>query len=69
LQTYNWGEKAERRFAMPHYVYVCGDCRKEFTAVLHIADLDTAHLKCPYCGSEKIEPQVTEFAPVTSKKS
>jgi len=54
---------------MPHYVYVCLDCDQEFTEVLHIADLDTVHLKCPHCGSEKVQQQIAEFAAVTSKKS
>jgi putative FmdB family regulatory protein len=54
---------------MPHYVYHCLDCEKEFTEILHISDLNTIQLKCPHCGSEKVEQQVAAFAAVTSKKS
>jgi putative FmdB family regulatory protein len=54
---------------MPYYVYVCLDCHKEFTKVLHIADLTTVRLQCPLCGSDKVEQQVAAFAAVTSKKS
>jgi putative FmdB family regulatory protein len=61
--------RGQKEFCMPHYVYVCLDCHKEFTKVLHIADLTTVRLQCPYCGSERVEQQVAEFAAVTSKKS
>jgi len=54
---------------MPHYVYVCLDCEKEFIENLHIADLNTIELKCPHCGSKKVEQQAAAFAAVTSKKS
>jgi len=54
---------------MPHYVYICLDCHKEFTKVLHIGELTTVRLQCPHCGSEKVEQQVAEFAAITSKKS
>ena len=54
---------------MPHYVFLCQDCHKEFTEVLHIADLPTYKAKCPHCGSEKVQQQAAAFAAVTSKKS
>jgi len=54
---------------MPHYVFTCLACEKEFTETLHIADLSTIHLKCPHCGSSKVEQKVAEFAAITTKKS
>jgi putative FmdB family regulatory protein len=54
---------------MPHYLFLCQDCRKEFTEILHISELGTTKVKCPQCGSEKVEQQVAAFAAVTSKKS
>lgn len=54
---------------MPHYVFFCQSCNKEFTQVLHISELDKGVVKCPHCGSEKVQQQVAEFTAVTSKKS
>ncbi|MBZ5624206.1 MAG: zinc ribbon domain-containing protein [Acidobacteriia bacterium] len=54
---------------MPHYVFVCQDCHKDFTEVLHISELSTTRVKCPHCGSEHVEQQYAEFSAVTAKKS
>ncbi len=54
---------------MPQYVFVCQDCKKEFTLFLHIADLEKGGLKCPHCGSANVEQEVAAFSAVTSKKS
>ena len=54
---------------MPHYIFSCQACRKEFTQVLHISELEKGGIKCPQCGSEKVEQQVAAFSAVTSKKS
>jgi putative FmdB family regulatory protein len=54
---------------MPHYLFVCQDCRKEFTQVLHIADLDKTEVVCPHCGSKQVKQEVAAFSAVTSKKS
>ncbi len=54
---------------MPHYVFLCEDCHKEFTEVLHIADRDSAVVVCPHCGSKRVTQEVAAFAAVTSKKS
>lgn len=54
---------------MPYYVFVCLDCKQEFTENLRIADLGKGGIKCPQCGGEKTEQQVTAFAAVTSRKS
>ena len=54
---------------MPHYLFACQDCQKEFTQVLHIADLDKTEVVCPHCGSKHVSQQVAAFSAVTSKKS
>ena len=54
---------------MPHYVFVCEDCNKEFTVILHISELEKGGVKCPACGSEKVTQEMAAFSAVTSKKS
>jgi len=54
---------------MPHYVYRCLDCDKEFTQVLHIADLEKTTVVCPHCGGTRVSQQVAAFSAVTSRKS
>jgi putative FmdB family regulatory protein len=54
---------------MPHYVFICQECNKEFTQILHIADLEKGGVVCPECGSKRVIQEVVEFAAVTSKKS
>jgi len=54
---------------MPHYVFVCEDCNKEFTVILHISELEKGGVKCPACGSEKVKQGLAAFSAVTSKKS
>ena len=54
---------------MPYYVFVCKDCRKEFTEVLHMADLSAHQAKCPSCGSTQVEQKAAAFTAVTAKKS
>ncbi len=54
---------------MPHYIFVCQDCGKEFEKVLHIDELNKTPVRCPACDSAKIEQTVGGFSAVTSKKS
>lgn len=54
---------------MPHYVFLCEGCEKEFTQILHIADLEKGGIACPHCGSKRITQTVAAFSAVTSKKS
>jgi putative FmdB family regulatory protein len=54
---------------MPYYMFECLDCGKDFTEILHIADLSAYQPKCPFCGSTHVEQQVAPFSAVTSKKS
>lgn len=55
--------------AMPQYVFLCEDCRKEFTQLMHMDELGKVGVKCPHCGSERVKQAVAAFAAVTSKKS
>jgi len=61
------GVKEER--TMPHYVFLCQDCSKEFTQILHIADLAKGGVVCPHCGGKRVTQKVAAFSAVTSKKS
>ncbi len=54
---------------MPHYVFRCLDCNKEFTLILRIADLEKINVVCPHCGGKRVTQEVAEFTAVTSKKS
>lgn len=54
---------------MPHYEYRCQACKKKFTLVLSVADHDKGKIKCPKCGSAKVEQQWAAFFATTSKKS
>ncbi|HUJ20088.1 MAG TPA: FmdB family zinc ribbon protein [Bryobacteraceae bacterium] len=54
---------------MPHYIFLCEACKKEFTIIIHISELDKGGLKCPECGSDKVRQKVAAFSAVTSKKS
>lgn len=54
---------------MPQYEFFCADCNKEFTQILHIADLEAGRVICPHCGGRRVTQEVTTFSAVTSKKS
>jgi len=54
---------------MPAYDYLCKDCQKTFERVLTLHEHDSETMRCPKCGSKKIEQQAASFYAVTSKKS
>jgi putative FmdB family regulatory protein len=54
---------------MPTYDYTCLECKKEFSVTLSIKEHDDEKVKCPECGSEKIEQLFRSFFAKTSKKS
>ena len=54
---------------MSEYMFHCEDCDKEFTRNLHISERDRGTVKCPQCGSERVQQLVTAFSAVTQKKS
>ena len=54
---------------VPHYEYLCSACSKKFSIVLTLAEHEKAQVKCPKCGSAKVEQQWAAFYATTSKKS
>jgi putative FmdB family regulatory protein len=54
---------------MSQYVFLCQDCKKEFTQTLHIADLEKGAVVCPLCGSKRVTQVLAGFSAVTSRKS
>ena len=54
---------------MPYYEYLCQACKKKFFLPLTVAEHDRARVKCPKCGSVKLEQQWAAFYATTSKKS
>jgi putative regulatory protein, FmdB family len=54
---------------MPQYSFVCQDCKKTLTLFMHIADLEKGGIKCPECGSTRVEQKLEPFFANTSKKS
>jgi len=51
------------------YVFLCQDCNKEFTRILHMADVEKEGVECPHCGSKRVIQAVAAFTAVTSRKS
>ncbi len=54
---------------MPDYQYLCLNCKKKFSVVLTLAEYEKGRVKCPKCGSQKVEQQWAASYVVTSKKS
>jgi len=54
---------------MPQYDYACTDCDHHFTVILTLDEHEHEKVKCPKCGSRKVEQLVSAFFAVTSKKS
>jgi putative FmdB family regulatory protein len=61
--------RCKEEATMPHYVFRCQDCNKQFTEILRIADLEKGSVVCPHCGGKRVTQEVTGFSAVTSKKS
>jgi len=60
---------SRRTPTMPQYAFLCKDCYKEFTQILHIADIGKGLVQCPHCGGKRVTQEVAVFSAVTSKKS
>ena len=54
---------------MPQYEFLCQACNKKFSVVLTLSEFEKGKVKCPKCGSTKLEQQWAAFFAVTSKKS
>ena len=54
---------------MPTYEYKCLDCKKPFEVIMSIREYEKGKVKCPKCGSRKVEQQFSTVYAITSKKS
>jgi len=54
---------------MPVYEYRCLDCKGEFERIRPLSERTTEKVKCPECGSSRVERRWSRVFAVTSKKS
>ena len=54
---------------MPNYEFVCHACKKLFSMILSLVVYEEVEVRCPNCGSKKIEQCWSAFSAITSKKS
>ena len=54
---------------MPHYEFFCHACKKVFSKAMSLAEYGKCKLRCPRCGSNKVEQTWSAFYAITSKKS
>jgi putative FmdB family regulatory protein len=54
---------------MPHYEFFCNACKKTFAKILALVDYEEGEVRCPHCGSKKVEQRWSAFSVITSKKS
>jgi putative FmdB family regulatory protein len=54
---------------MPVYEYVCRDCAKGFELRRPMAESSATGVKCPSCGSSRIDRAYSSVYAKTSKKS
>jgi putative FmdB family regulatory protein len=61
--------QGRREAFMPLYDYVCKACHKSFEVALTLHEHERGMVKCPKCGSKKVEQEPATFFAVTSRKS
>ena len=54
---------------MPHYEFLCLNCKKTFDTILALVDYEEGDVVCPHCGSKKVEQRWSAFTAITSKTS
>lgn len=54
---------------MPFYDYECRDCKERFSKILTLTEYNRGDVKCPKCGSAKVQQLLSTFYAVTSRKS
>jgi len=54
---------------MPHYEFVCHNCKKLFSKILSLVDYEEGQVCCPHCGSKEVEQCWCAFNAITSKKT
>jgi DNA-directed RNA polymerase subunit RPC12/RpoP len=54
---------------MPHheFLFLCQDCKRQFSKILTVAEYEEGSIACPHCGSSKVEQPGSPF--YTSEKS
>ncbi|HXH26150.1 MAG TPA: zinc ribbon domain-containing protein [Vicinamibacterales bacterium] len=53
---------------MPVYEFVCLDCQKPFEVVRSMSE-GTSEVRCPSCGSARVDRRYSHVYAITSKKS
>ena len=54
---------------MPTYDFICQECKKTFTRLMSVAEVEKGSVTCPHCKSDKTEQKPTAFFAVSAKKS
>jgi putative FmdB family regulatory protein len=54
---------------MPMYDYKCLQCEKESLIALTLKEHESKSVKCPSCGSTKMEQLITSFIAKTVSKA
>jgi len=53
---------------MPIYDYLCLKCKKMFTEIIRLAEIETKKPVCPHCNSKEVKKQLSTFHAKTSRK-
>jgi putative FmdB family regulatory protein len=54
---------------MPTYDFRCTKCKRSFTVNISFRDYEKGKVKCPRCGGQNVQQQITSFMTKTSRKS
>lgn len=55
---------------MPSYEYLCNDCKKEFSVILSLKEVELKpKVVCPGCRSDNVTKKFSGFFAKTSRKS
>ena len=54
---------------MPQYSFLCRACKKEFSKIMTVSELEKGGIVCPHCKKKNVEQRWDAFFAVTSKKS
>lgn len=54
---------------MPTYEFHCEACDKEFSLTLTMRERSEVSIRCPTCGSDRIQSRLTPFVAKTTRKS
>jgi len=47
---------------MPMFEFTCRKCGHGFEELVSLAELEAGDLKCPACGSKRVEKELSAFA-------